>query len=414
MSLLVEGGLLVTQDDDRRVVEGSLLVEEGRVAAVAGSEEGADRVLDATGCLVLPGLVNACTRAADVLLGPPRDVPLEDLRARRRALRANLTRRDAELAAAWAAAEMLRRGTTTFLDLYPGVEEAARAATQVGSRGFPCWEVASVDELERVAKGLGRVKGWDRVTPLVGVGDLEDPALLEAVAAFAEERGLRWCLPLARSRREVYAFRRLTGTRPGGWLEAHGLLSPRLLAFHAVWLTLNEIRALARSETRVVHLPVADEMAGTGGALALPEMRAEGVPVALGTASPARVGTLDLFQHMRACARLHKAGRWDPEAAPASVVLDLCTRGGAEVLGFEGGTLQPGAVADLVVLDPQGLPPPARPSEVLSHLAYLAEGGQVRDVVVDGRIVVEDGVLRGVDVAALREGVDALRREVAP
>ncbi len=418
VSLLVKGGLLVTQDDGRRVVEGNLYVEGGRVAEVAGPErgadQGADHVLDAAGCLVLPGLVNAYTRAVDLLLGPPRDLPPEDLRERRRLLRENLTRRDVELAAAAAAAEMLLGGTTSFLDLFPGAEELARAVTQVGSRGFPCWEVASPEELEGCAKGLARVQAWDRVEPSVGVANPEDPALLEEVAAFAEDRGLRWCLPLARTRREVYRFQRATGDRPGAWLEARGLLSPRLLALHAVWLTLNEIRALGRSGAQVVHCPLADAMGGTGGSLALPEVRAEGVSVALGTASPAQVGTLDLFQHMRGCAGQHKAARWDPGAATASLVLDLCTRGGAKVLGLEGGSLQAGTVADVVVLDLRGRRPPRDPSEVLSYLVYLAEGGQVRDVVVEGRIVVENGALTGVDVAALREDVEGLRREVAP
>lgn len=414
VSLLVQGGLLVTQDDGRRVVEGDLLLEGGRVEAVGGTQEGGDRVLDAAGCLVLPGLVNAYTRSVDVLLGPPRDLPPEALRERRRALQENLTRRDVELAAATAAAEMLLRGTTTFLDLAPAAEEVARAVTQTGGRGFLCWEVSAPEDLKACARGQARVNGWERIAPLVGVGSLEDPTLLEEVASFAEARSQRWCLPLARTRQEVYAFQRATGARPAAWLEERDLLSDRLIARHATWLTLNEIRSLARSHATVVHCPAADEMAGTGGALALPEMVAEGVALALGTGSPALVGSLDPFEHMRSCARLHKAQRWDASAAPASLVLDLATRGGAEVLGFDGGRLRPGAPADAVVLDPGGPRPPPRPAEVLSHLVHLAEGGQVRDVIVDGRVVVEGGVLRGVDVAALREDVTALRREVFP
>ncbi len=413
MSILIADGLLVTQDQSRRVIRGNLYVEGGRIAEVAGPDRPADVVLHAEGCLVLPGLINCYTRVADALLGPPRDAPSEVTRSRMDMMLENVTRRDVQIAAALASGEMLLRGTTCLLDVFQWEEEVARAITQVGNRGYLSRLVKSSQDLKGCADHLSRLASWERVIPLLGCSDMTRLDIVQELGSMAKERGCRWSLPISERRSDVYRFQKAAGMRPVEWLEEKGLLSPDLIALQCAWLTLNEIRLLSRASAKVVHCPVSNQATGSGGSLPLPEMLAEGVTVGLGTDSPAIVGPLDMFYHMRVCALFHRGQRWDERAVPAQQLLDLCTVTAAEVLGLDAGRLQEGKMADLVVLDPEGgVSKNTTPEEVFSYLAYLARGDQVRDVVVDGKSVVEQGVLKTIDIRSMRENVQALRKEL--
>ncbi len=409
MSILVKGGLLITQDDSRRIIEGNLYVEKGKIAEIGGPERSADVVMDARGCVVLPGLINCYTKAAHVLLGPPRDVSLEAIGKRMEDLEAQLTRRDLQMAAALASAEMALGGTTTFLDLFTWEEEVARGVTQVGLRGCLAWRVKVPEDLKLAEQFLVRSEMWKRVTPLVGSPGMADVGLLEEARALAEKHGRRWCLPLSESRRDVYQLQRAKGMRPAEWLEKRNLLSRDMIALHCVWLTMNEIKTLARAEVNAVHCPASNQMTGVGGPAPLLEMLQEGMTLGLGTDSPCLGGTFDLIHHMRLCALLQKGHRWDSTAVPAQLALDLCTVRAAKVLGLGVGSLQEGNAADFVVLDPATA---FTPEEVLSYLVYLAEGAQVRDVVVDGKVVVDNRILKGLDVSSLREDVSKMREEL--
>jgi 5-methylthioadenosine/S-adenosylhomocysteine deaminase len=411
VSILLKNGLLITQDETRRIFEGNLYVEGGRIVEVGGPERSADVEMDASGCLVMPGLINAYTRVAHTLLGLPSDLPEEEFSRRAEELEERVTRRDVQMAAALAAAEMLRSGTTCLLDVFTWEDEVARALTQVHMRGFLAWEVGSSDADVRACEYyLTKLQAWEGVVPLVAARDLRAG---KAVGRLAVEHETRWCVPLCETRSEVYRFQKETGMRPVEWLDANQLLTEDLIALHCVWLTLNEIRSLARRRTGAIHCPVSDQMSGVGGPMPLVEMLREGVSVALGTGSPARCGTLDIFQHLRLCGMLHKSHRWDPTVVPAQQLLDLCTVGAAECLGLGGGRLQEGLVADLTVLDPgRRIRTPFKPEEVISYIAYLAVGSQVRHVVVGGTLVVDEGEVETLDVDVLREDVSRLRAEL--
>ncbi|MFQ5986358.1 MAG: amidohydrolase family protein [Thermoplasmata archaeon] len=411
MSLLLTDGTLVTQDAERRVVQGNLLVEEDRIREVGETSNSGDRSLDAAGCLVIPGLVDGYTRSAHVLLGPPQDQRWEDMEKATTDLESSLTKRDLEVAAALAVTNMLASGTTCFLDLFTWEEEVGRAVTQGGIRALLAWAVETEEDLPLARRFLHKMGGRTRIAPLVGMTGLTNPELTTAAAGLAKEKGIRWCLPLAERRSEVYRFQREWGMRPVEWLEREGFLSPALLVFHGVWLTLNEIRALARNGVPVIHCPESNQMTGAGGPMALPEMLREGVVVGLGTNSPFLGGSSGVRSVMRTSGSVHRGTRWDPTILPAQTLVDLATRGGARGLGVGTGTLRPGDLADFVVLEP-GTASPVPAEESLSLLAYGGPALRVRDVVVDGKVVVEDGTVLGFDAADLRERVADLRREL--
>lgn len=412
MSLLLRGGLVVTQDPQRRILEGSVLVEEGRVVQVGDVDSRADEILDCRDCAIIPGFVNAHHHAANTLLrGIADDLPLETMLEKTFALDANLTRRDVQMGALLACVEMIRSGTTSFHDLFYWEDEVARAVRESGLRGFLSW--VTLDEAHTTQHGsplknaeqfVMRHRGDPLVFPSVGVQGVyvagEETYL--GAKEIAERTDVRLHTHMAETRKEVYDHVAKTGLRPPEWLEKIGFLSPRLTAAHGVWLTLNEVRTLARHGVSVAHCPTSNMKLASGGVAPLPEMFDAGVNVALGTDSPVSNNGMDMFAEMKMAALLQKASRWDARALPAQQALDLATIGGARAVGAEDriGSIEVGKRADLAVVSMRGAHTnPFYPENVLSRLVYSCRGSDVLATVVDGAVLMDRGVLRTVDEA---------------
>ena len=412
MSLLLKGGLVVTQDAHRRVVPGDVLVEGGRIAAVGKLDAPADEVLDCAGCAVLPGLINAHHHVANTLLrGVADDVPLEEMIERSFAIDAKLTRRDVQVGALLGCVEMIRSGTTSFHDLFYWEDEVARAVRESGIRGFLSW--VTLDEAFTTQRGdpvknaesfVSKHKGDPLVTPSIGIQGVyvatEDTYM--RAREVAERRGVRLHTHLSETRVEVYNHQAKTGARPVEWLEKIGFLDPRLTAAHCVWLTLNEVRTLARHGVSVAHCPVSNMKLASGGVAPVPEMLQEGVTVSLGTDSPISNNRMDMFSDMKVAALLHKATRWDALVLPAQAAFDLATVGGAKALGVDDrlGSVEVGKRADFAVVSLRGAhATPFYPANLISHLVYSCQGSDVRATVVDGRVLMADGRVRSVDEA---------------
>jgi len=422
MSLLLRGGLLVTQDAERRVLPGDVLVEEGLIAGVGRVDASADEVLDCSRCAVLPGLINTHHHVANTLLrGVADDVPLEEMLEKSFAIDALLTRRDVQLGALLGCLEMIRSGTTSFHDLFYWEDEVARAVRESGIRGFLSWN--TLDEAHTTQRGnpaknadqfVARHKDDPLVTPSVGVQGVyvTSEETYAAARAVAERHGVRLHTHLSETRGEVYGHVDKTGLRPVEWLEKIGFLGPRLTAAHCVWLTLGEVRILARHGVSVAHCPVSNMKLASGGVAPVPEMLQEGVTVSLGTDSPISNNGMDMFGDMKTAALLHKSSRWDARVMPAQTVLDLATIGGARALGREAdlGSIEVGKRADLTVVSLRGPhATPFYPERVIRHLVYACRGSDVLATIVDGRVLMADGVVRSVD----EEEVIALAQETA-
>ena len=412
VSLLLRGGWIVTQNARREVVRGDVLVEGGRIAAVGKVKGGADEEVDCTDAAVLPGLINGHTHVANTLLrGAADDVPLEKMLEVAFAADAKFTRRDVQVGALLGCIEMLKSGTTSFVDLFYWEDEVARAVREAGIRGFLAWTCLDPDvttqhgvPVKNAAQFVRKHKGHRLVTPLVGLQGVyacsEETYLAAKDVAESERVGLH--THLSETRGEVYAHEGKTGLRPVEWLDKIGFLGPRLSAAHCVWVTINEVRALARRGVAVAHCPVSNMKLASGGVAPLPEMFDAGVAVGLGTDSPISNNIIDMFGEMKVCALLHKAHRWDASVLPAQKVLDLATIDAAKMIGaeLELGSIEVGKRADLAVVDlrrPHATP--FYPANLCSHLVYAIRGGDVRATIVDGVIRVGDGHTVGVDEA---------------
>lgn len=425
VSLLLRGGLIVTQDPQRRIFLGDILVEAGRIAAIGPVDVSAEEVLDCTGCAILPGLINAHHHVANTLFrGIADDVPLEEMLERTFALDAKLTRRDVQTGALLGCVEMIRSGTTSFFDLFYWEDEVARAVRESGMRGFLSW--VTLDEAFTTQRGsplrnaeqfIVKHRGDALVTPSIGVQGVYVASAETYARAreIADRLGVRMHTHLSETRGEVFNHEAKTGQRPVGWLEKIGFLGDRLTAAHCVWLTLDEVRILAKDRVKVAHCPVSNMKLASGGVAPVPEMLAEGVTVSLGTDSPVSNNGMDMFADMKVAALLHKATRWDARAVPAQAALDMATIEGAKALGVESdlGSIEVGKRADLIAVSLRGPhTTPFYPANVISHLVYSCRGSDVQATVVDGRILMADHVVRSVDEAAVVARAQETAREL--
>jgi 5-methylthioadenosine/S-adenosylhomocysteine deaminase len=425
MSLLLRGGYVVTQNPRREVIRGDVLVEKGRIAAVGEVRGSADRVIDCTDTAVLPGLINTHHHVANTLLrGVADDVPLEAMLEKSFAIDAKLTRRDVQMGALLGSIEMLKSGTTSFHDLFYWEDEVARGVRESGIRGFLSWVV--LDEAFTTQRGsplknaeafVRKQKGDDLVTPSVGLQGVyvcsEETYAGAKALADREDVGLH--THLSETRPEVYNHRKKTGLRPVEWLEKIGFLSDRLVAAHCVWVTLNEVRTLARHGVKVSHCPTSNMKLASGGVAPLPEMFEAGVTVSLGTDSPISNNGMDGFQEMKTCALLQKSSRWDASVAPAQKVLDLATIDAARALRVESrlGSIEPGKAADLAVLDlHRAHATPFNRENLIRHLVYACRGSDVRTTIVGGQVVVEGGSVTTVDESAVVDRVQEIASEL--
>jgi 5-methylthioadenosine/S-adenosylhomocysteine deaminase len=420
-ALRVTGGRVLRPDGSVTEADVTIDRDAGRIVEVRDvSADGeappdADETLDASGSLVIPGLVNAHTHVAMTLLrGYADDKPLDPwLREDIWPAEAELTPDDIEAGAELGALEMIRSGTTAFADMYFAEERVADVVDRAGLRarlGHGVVTVgkgdadarADIEESLAVARELdgaadGRIRTAFMPHSLTTVGE---EFLREGVAA-AREAGVPVHLHANETAAEVDPIVAERGERPVAYADDLGALGEGDFFAHGVHLDDAEIDRLAEAGTAVVHCP-ASNMKLASGMAPVQRLRDAGVTVALGTDGAASNNDLDVFDEMRDAAMLGKLAADDASAVPAEAVVEMATAAGAEALGLPGGRIEPGAAADLAVvdLDAPHLTPVHDP---VSHLAYAARGSDVRHTVCDGDVLMRDREVLTLDADAVQE-----------
>jgi len=436
-SKLAEGSILikncswlVTQDDNRPVLKGiSIYIEDGVVREISPriSLE-AEFVIDGSGKICLPGLINLHTHSPMSLLrGYADDLPLmEWLREKVWPIECKLTREHCYLGALLSCLEMARTGTTLFVDMYWHPLEIARAASEVGLKAVIAVGVLDNFDSSLRDKSVREVEDFLRAVKefsprIVGAIGTHAPytcseELLLKCREIAEREDVLLHIHVAESRSEQVDFEEKYGKREVEFLADIGFLSPRVLAAHCVWLSKNEVKLLADHGVKVAHCPTSNMKLAVGGVAPIPELLNFGVTVGLGTDGPASNNCLDMFEAMKLCALIHKHHRWDPTVIPAQLALDFATIGGASALGLEGvwGKVVEGAPADLVLVNARSpnLLPIHSSSTVISHLVYSACGFNVGDVIVDGELILHNGVFTRVDEREIYDKVSSVVDEL--
>jgi 5-methylthioadenosine/S-adenosylhomocysteine deaminase len=429
VALVIANGTVVTMDASRRTIPGgAVAVDAGAIVAVGDARSieaayrGRERI-DAAGGVILPGLVNTHTHAPMVLYrGLADDLALMEwlqkyiFPAEARTVSPGFVAAGTRLALL----EMIKSGTTTFVDMYYFEEEVARAARSAGMRGvlgqtiiqFPVADARTPAEgLARAERFIGEFEHDPLITPAVAPHSMYTLAAedLRACRALADGRGAPLLIHLAETEDEVKIAREKHSRTPTGYLESLGLFSSRTLGAHGVWLTPEDIGILRRRGVGIAHNPESN-MKLASGVAPVPALRAAGVAVGLGTDGAASNNDLDMFEAVRQAALLHKLESRDPRTLPAVDALAMATIEGARSLGMQDrvGSIEAGKRADLIVVDLTS----ARQTPVydpVSHLVYATRGDDVRTSVIDGKVVMRDRRVLTLDEA----GVLAEARKIA-
>jgi cytosine/adenosine deaminase-related metal-dependent hydrolase len=432
--VIFRGGTIVTVDGASRVLAGDVHAVDGRLVQVGGDAvpRGRDyEILDASGCVVMPGLVQSHIHTCQTLArGRADDLALLDwLKKIVWPYEAALGREDAAASARLACVELLRGGTTAIQDM--GTVHHTDAIFEVlrdsGLRALA--GKAMMDDGDDVPAGLREgtrasldeslalVKAWHgaadgRLTyayaPRFVLSCTE--ALLREVAEQARALGVRIHTHSSENADEIAAVRALRGADNVVYLNSLGMSGAHVGLAHCVWLSDEERRILRETGTHVLHCPSSNLKLASGIA-AIPEMLAEGIAVSIGADGAPCNNNLDGFLELRLAALLHKP-RVGPRAMPAAQALWLATMGGARALGLDAeiGSLEVGKKADVIAVDVEGahVVPTA---SAYSAVVYAARSTDVKHVVVDGCVVVKGGDLLTLD--ARRAVADAKGRAAA-
>jgi 5-methylthioadenosine/S-adenosylhomocysteine deaminase len=421
VSLLVTHGTVITVDPDRRVIDdGAVAIDGPRIVAVGPASEiaaryrGADTI-DASGSVVMPGLINTHTHAPMVLFrGLADDLALMDwlqkyiFPAEAKTVSPEFVRVGTRLAAL----EMIESGTTAYADMYYFEDEIARATKAAGLRGvlgetiiqFPVADAKTpADSLARTERFAAEFAGDDLITPAVAPHAMYtlDADTLKACRALADRLHLPVIIHLAETEDEVKTAADKYHLTPTAFLDSIGFWGPRTIAAHAVHVTPEDIVILARHHVGVSHNPESNMKLASGTA-PVTAMRAAGVTVGLGTDGAASNNDLDMFEAMRQAAFLHKLATKDPRAIPAPVAIEMATIDGARVLGMEKsiGSLEAGKLADLIVVSMAS----ARQTpmyDAQSHIVYVTRGDDVKTTIVNGKILMRDRKVLTLDEASV-------------
>jgi len=316
-----------------------------------------------------------------------------------------------------ACAEMLLGGVTCFADMYYFEEEVAWAAVQAGMRGI-CGETVMKlptpdapsyeDALRYCADFLDHWQGHELIVaaPAPHSHYLSTREIVRETTELARQYDVPQLIHISETADEVEECLAATTMRPVRWLEEQGLFESRVLAAHCVHVNSEEIRLLAEHEAGVSHNPTSNLKLASGIA-PVAEMLERGVRLGVGTDGSASNNDLDMFEEMRLAALLPKVVQRSPVAVPADRALAMATICGARALHLDHliGSLEPGKRADVIVVANSGihwLPHYETTGlNVYSQLVYTAKSSDVRDVLVNGRVVVRDGELLTVDKGAV-------------
>jgi 5-methylthioadenosine/S-adenosylhomocysteine deaminase len=419
VALIVSGGAVVTMDATARVVRPGAVAIDGRdivavdaVDAIARRFQAADTI-DATGQVVMPGLINTHTHAPMVLYrGLADDLVLMEwlekyiFPAEAKTVSPEFVRAGTRLAAL----EMIQSGTTAYADMYYFEEEIAKTTKEAGIRGvlgqtiiqFPVADAKTpADGIARATSFIRQWRGDELIVPAIAPHAMYtlDSATLKTIRGVADRERAPVIIHLAETSDEVKVARDRYKLTPVQFLESIAFWGDRTIAAHGVHLTAADIQVLSKRRVGVSHNPESNMKLASGTA-PVRDLQKAGVMVGLGTDGAASNNDLDMFEAMRQAAFLHKLTSNDPKALPARVALRMATIDGARVLGLdrEIGSLEAGKRADLIVVSMRT----ARQTPMydpLSHLVYVTRGDDVQTMVVDGRIV-----MRNRRVLTLNEG----------
>ncbi|KAF1085355.1 Melamine deaminase [Sporotomaculum syntrophicum] len=435
-SILINNAFIVTMNQDRQVLQGGLLVEDDRISSIGDINQDADRVIDARGQVLIPGLIQAHVHLCQTLFrGQADDMQLMDwLQTRIWPLEGAHDPESVYYSALLGIGELFRGGTTAIIDMESVhyAEHAFQAIVDTGIRAISgkimmdCGPPSIGNLLENTSNSLQQsvdlLERWHGAaegrlqyafTPRFAISCSEE--LLVQVRDLADRYNVAVHTHASENRNEIAIVQAEKGTRNIVYLDQLGLTDTNLILAHCIWVDEEEIEILRRSGTKVVHCPSCNLKLGSGIA-PIPQMLAQGIHVALGADGAPCNNNLDQFIEMRTASLIQKPLH-GPTAMPDWQTFELATLGGAAAMGLEQqiGSLEVGKKADLALVNLNNLHcAPVDYNNIYSQLVYQAKSSDVTLTMVDGQIVFANDRLTTIDESDLlvrcNEAIKRVRR----
>ena len=420
MDTLISNVTMVTMNEKMDVLFGAYLgIADGKIAYIGKSapQEQPKTIIDGTGMVAMPGLVNCHTHlATTVMRSFLDDAPRADALEQQLLREAKLDNRAVKAAATLGIAECLRFGITSVSDLYYYPDAVAEAAAEAGIKANIAlasyrfidssedFDFETDDQCVEAARVADKWHGHDNDRIKIDAGlyaeYISNYKLWEGLAAWANEKGLGLQLHLAETQAEAEECLDRTGLGPAELLNSHGLFIVPPVATGCVALEEQERKLLGKKKATAVSTPIANAKQGLPTTPVADCVKA-GMNVALGTGGAIECGNLDMFEVMRATAMAARCSAGDANAMPAAAVLMMATACGARAQGRADrtGMLKEGMDADIVLVDFSA--PHLMPChDVMNALVFSAKGGDVAMTMVDGKILYQNGKFPTIDLAA--------------
>ena len=433
IDLIILGDYVISMDESGSVYEnGAIAVDDGVILAVGSAAEIttayiATETLAGENRIVMPGLINGHGHAAMTLLrGLADDLALMDwlnnyiFPSEVQFVDSEFVRIGTELAC-W---EMIRGGTTSFVDMYYFPDTIAEVVDSCGMRALISATVIdqrspdAESAADSIQKGIGFIERWkgknSRITPILGphANYTLNAEQLKATRAAATEYGVGISIHMSESPFELQYSKDTYGMTSVELAESIGFFDGPTIAAHMVWPTEAEIAVLVERQVGVIHNPTSNMKIASGIAPVAAMLQA-GVRIGLGTDGAASNNDLDMWEEMRLAALLQKVDRMDPQVLSASTVLTMATSGGALAVGLGDtvGSIEVGKRADVIQVafdDVHHVPT----YDVISHLVYVTDEQDVASVVVDGKVLMREGEMLTIDTDRVASEANALAAKI--
>ncbi len=399
-------------------IKANIGIEGKRIAKVSKERLKGEIEFDAKGMIVIPAFFNAHTHAAMILLrGVAEDLELNQWLRNVWRIERKMDGKDVYWGTMLAIVEMIKSGIACFSDLYIFMDEVAKAVGETGIRAVLCYGMADRGDYERAKEelkiGEEFIKNWDnsfdgRIKAIYGphAPYTCSPEFLQMIKERADDMGTKIHIHVSETKWEVEEIKKKYGLTPVRLLDKIGFLDRNVIIAHAVWIDDDELEILKSRGVSVAYNPISN-MKLASGIARVKEMLEIGVNVCLGTDGAASNNCYNMFQEMKFASLCQKIRYMKADAVKAYEIFEIATSNGYKAYGIDGGEIKEGFLADIAMLSKsEKFYPTYNP---MNSIVYSLSGEEVRNLIVNGEILMEDRVVISVDEEKVKDKVEKLK-----
>ena len=411
-TILIKNALILNPNNFENKKQ-SLLIKDDLIAEIAETidEGNVDKIIDAEGKILLPGLINTHTHLSMTLFrGLADDLSLDSwLNDHIWPMEANLNGDYCYIGALLGAVELIKSGTTTFSDMYFYMEDVARAVEDAGIRAVLSYGMIDFGDAERreaeIEENLQLFKSCNgmadgRIKVFFGPHSpyTASEDLLIKVRELADEYNMGIHIHVSETEKEINDSLDERGLRPFEYLEKIGFLGPDVVAAHCVWLSDEEIEIIKKHDVKVSHNPCSN-MKLASGIAPVSKLIENDICVSIGTDGASSNNNLDLIEELKTASLLQKVSTLNPKVLTSDEAITMATIKGAEALGLENeiGSIEVGKKADIILIDTNSANMVPDSSSLSSNVIYSANGSNVDTTICNGKILMENKKLTVLD-----------------